>query len=66
MVECEVRTLERKVFVIERMKHSLNVHFSDKTYNILRDYANHRDMPMAQIVRIAVQNYFSRKGFYTK
>ena len=54
------------MFVIERMKHSLNVHFSEKTYNILRDYASHRDMPMAQIVRIAVQNYFSRKGFYTK
>lgn len=62
----EWRTLESEVMVIEPMKKHLTVHFGEKTYNIIRDYANSHGMPMAYVVRVAVTSWLSRKGLYTK
>lgn len=67
MVVSECANLdESEVFFIEKMTHHLNVHFGEKTYNILKKFASSHDMPMAYVVRLAVTNYFSRKGLYTK
>lgn len=44
----------------------VHINLGEKTYKILKAYASRNDMSLSDIMRIAINDWCSRKGFYSK